>query len=251
MCTSAPPSYDRLVRHGGDVGAARSARAHDDGDLGDARGRHLRLVEEDPPEVVAVRKDFVLERQEGSAGVDEVETGKAVLCSHLLSAQVLLDGQREVGAALDRGVVGDDHALPTLDDADAGDDSGCRRLSVVHVPGRQGVQLEECAAGIDEPVDALARGELPAGPVPLGRLVAPSLGDLPRAFAQFGHEPLHPLAPPGELLALALHLRGEDGHRHEPIAGQSGEAPGRGHSALKRYSGVGIRPISSISEGGG
>ena len=102
---------DRLVAHGRHVGAAGRAGAHDQGDLRDAGRAHARLVVEDAAEVVAVGEDLVLERQEGAARVDEVEAGEAVLERDLLRAEVLLDGHRVVGAALDRGVVGDDDAL--------------------------------------------------------------------------------------------------------------------------------------------
>ena len=84
--------------------------------------------------MVAVGKDLGLERQERAAGVDEVDARQAVLLGHLLRAQVLLHRQREVRAALDRGVVRDDHALAALDDADSGDDPRRGRLAVVHVP---------------------------------------------------------------------------------------------------------------------
>ena len=90
-----------------------------------ARG-HLRLVEEDPPEVLAVREDLGLQRQERAARVDEVQARQLVLLGDLLRAQVLLDRQREVRAALHRRVVRDDHALPALDDADARDDARAR-----------------------------------------------------------------------------------------------------------------------------
>ena len=83
-----------------------------------------RLVEEDPAEVVAVGEDLGLERQERAAGVDEVDARQPVLLGDLLRAQVLLDGEREVRAALDGRVVGDDDALAALDDADPGDDPG-------------------------------------------------------------------------------------------------------------------------------
>ena len=46
--------------------------------------------------------------QERAAGVDEVDARQAVLLGDLLRAQVLLDGQRVVRAALDGRVVGDD-----------------------------------------------------------------------------------------------------------------------------------------------
>ena len=61
----------------------------------------------------------------------------------LLGAQVLLDGHRVVGAALDRRVVGDDHAPTPLDDSDAGHDPGARRVAVVEVLGRQRRELEQ------------------------------------------------------------------------------------------------------------
>ena len=80
--------------------------------------RHPRLVEEDPAEVVAVGEDLGLQRQEGAARVDEVDAREPVLRGHLLRAQVLLDREREVRAALDGRVVRDDHALLALDDAD-------------------------------------------------------------------------------------------------------------------------------------
>jgi hypothetical protein len=150
--------------------------------------------------VVAVGEDLVLQRQERPARVDEVEARQPVLLRDLLRAQVLLHRQREVGAALDGGVVRDDHAFASLDDADAGDDSGRRRLPVVQVPGGERVELEERGAGIDEAVDALAGSELSAGAMPLRRLLAAALRHLCRALAQLGHESLHPLAPTLEQL---------------------------------------------------
>ena len=117
---------DGLVAHRRDVGAAGGARAHDQRDLRDPCGRHARLVVEDPPEVVAIREDLRLERQERAAGVDEIDAGQPVLEGDLLGAEVLLDRHRVVGAALDGRVVGDDHAGRALDPADPGDDPGAR-----------------------------------------------------------------------------------------------------------------------------
>ena len=152
-----PADDHRLVRHRGHVGAAGGARAHDDGDLRDPERRQPRLVEEDPPEVVAVGEDLGLEREERAARVDEVEARQPVLARDLLRAQVLLHGERVVRAALHRRVVRDDHALAALDDADAGDDPGRRRVAVVELPGGERVQLEERRSRVDEAVDPLAR----------------------------------------------------------------------------------------------
>ena len=96
----------RLVAHRRHVGAAGGARAEHGGDLRDAARRHPCLVVEDPAEVVAVGEHLVLHRQERAAGVDEVDARQPVLERDLLRAQVLLDRDRVVGAALDRRVVG-------------------------------------------------------------------------------------------------------------------------------------------------
>ena len=188
----------RLVAHRGHVGAAGGARAHHDRDLGDVPRGQSCLVEEDPPEVLAVGEDVGLERQEGSARVDEVDAREVVLLGHLLGAQVLLDGEREVRAALHGGVVRDDDAAAALDHADPRDDPGRRRLSVVDLPGGERVQLEERRAGVDEQVDPLARRELAARAMPLGRLLAAAGGDERGSLAQLREQPLHVGVPRGE-----------------------------------------------------
>ena len=142
----------RLVRHRRHVRAAGGARAHHHRDLCDPLRRHSRLVEEDPSEMVAVGKDLGLEGQEGAPGVDEVDARKAVLLGDLLRAQVLLDRQREVGAALHRRVVGDDHALAALDHPDARDDArgrapGPRRRPTRPAPTARGRRCRGRPAG--------------------------------------------------------------------------------------------------------
>src|SRR4029453_14172865 len=107
-----------------------------------------------------------------------------VLQSDLLRAQMLLHREREVGAALHGCVVRDDHALPSLDDADPGDDAGAGRLPVVEIPCGEGVQLGERGGWGAPPVDALARGQLAPLAVAGERLFATACGDLSSALAQ-------------------------------------------------------------------
>ena len=171
---------------------------------------HARLVEEDAAEVVPVGEHLVLEREERAARVHQVDAREAVLRRHLLRAQVLLHRQRVVRAALDGRVVGDDHALPALDDADPGDDPRGRRVAVVEVPGGERVQLEERGAGIAEPVDPLAREKLPPGVVPLDRLGPAAGRDLVGALAQLGDERLHALPVRLEVLACPVDPRLEN-----------------------------------------
>jgi hypothetical protein len=67
-------------------------------------------------------------------------------------------------------------------------------LPFVHVPGGEGGELEEGGAGIDEPVDSLARGQLASGSVALDRFLASSERDAGRPLAQLRNELLQPSA---------------------------------------------------------
>ena len=157
----------RLVAHRGHVRAAGGARAEHRGDLRNAVGAHRRLVVEDAAEVLAVGEHLVLPGQERAAGVDQVDARQPVLPRDLLGAQMLLDRDRVVGAAFDRGVVGDDHAFAARHPADAGDDAGAGRLVVVHAVGGQRRELQERAAGVEQAVDAVPRQQLAAAHVAL------------------------------------------------------------------------------------
>ena len=133
----------RFVAHCRDVGTARSARAHHRRDLGNRLLRELCLVEEDPTEVIAVWKHLVLLRQKRTAGVDEVDARQPVLESDLLSTKMLLDGDRMVRPALDRGVVCYDHALLPRNAADTGDDACAGHLAAIHAVSRHRRELEK------------------------------------------------------------------------------------------------------------
>jgi hypothetical protein len=118
----------------GHVGATRRARSHDDGNLRNARSRHLRLIEEDTAEVLAIGKHFRLQRQERATRIDEIHTRQVVLQCHLLCTNVLLDGQRVIRAAFDGGVVRHDDHVATRHSPDARHNAGRWRIIVVHGP---------------------------------------------------------------------------------------------------------------------
>ena len=165
----------RLVAHRRHVGAAGRARAEYRRDLRNTLGAHGRLVVEDPPEMFAVREHLVLARQEGTARVDEIDARQPILQRDLLGAQVLLDRHRVVGAALDGGIVGDDHAFAPRHPPDPGDDPGARRLVAVHAARGQRGQLQERAARIEQAVHPFARQQLAAADVTFaGALVSPA-----------------------------------------------------------------------------
>ena len=175
-----------LVAHRRHVRAAGRARPEDGGDLRDAGLRHGRLVVEDAAEVLAVGEHLVLHRQEGPAGVDQVDAGQPVVQGHLLRAQVLLHRHRVVGAALDGGVVGDDDALAAGDPPDAGDDARGRGVTVVQpVRGQRG-ELQERAAGVEQRVDPVAGQQLAARHVPLAGPLAATFRHPAELLGQVG-----------------------------------------------------------------
>ena len=163
--------HDDLVGQRGDVGAARGRGAEDDGDLRDARGRHAALPPEGAAEVVPVGEHAVLLGQERPAAVHEVEARQAVRLRDLLRAGVLGDRLGEEGAALHRGVVGQEHHRRAGDEPDPRDDARARDLAAVEAGRGERRELEERRARIEEEGDPVANGHLAAldvaGAVPL------------------------------------------------------------------------------------
>ena len=128
--------------------------------------------------------------------VHQVDGRQAVLERDLLGPDVLLDGHRQVAAALHGGVVGDDHHLAAVDAADARDDAGRGRGLVVELVRGEGGELEERAAGIQQPVDAVAHEQLAALLVLGAGLLAAALANRrEQRCAQVLTQGLHSVAP--------------------------------------------------------
>ena len=177
-----------FVAHRGNVGSAGGARTKHRGDLGDPGRAHGGLVVEDAPEMIAVGKDLVLPRQECSTGIHQVNTGQPILRRNLLGPEVFFDRDRVVGAAFDRGVVGHDHAFPSGNPTDSGNDPRRRAFVVVHTVGGQRSDLQQWAARVEQPVDPFTRKQLASFDVTLsGALRAPESRDGQLA-AQFGDQ---------------------------------------------------------------
>ena len=207
------PDDDAFVRHRRDIGAARGARPHDDRDLRHAQGRHLRLVIKDPPEMLAVGEHLVLRREIRAARIDEVEAGQAVVARDLLGAQVLLDGHREIGAALDRRVVGDDDAFAPPDAPDPGDDPGRRHPAVIHPIGGERRKFEKRRPRIEQQPHPLARQQFAAPLVPRARRRVAALGDRRRFLAQIRDRRPHRPIIGAERIGAAVEQGGENRHR--------------------------------------
>ena len=146
--------------------------------------------------MVAVRKHVVLVRQVGAARVDQVNAGQAVLLRHFLCAQVLFDRHRVIGAALDGGVVADNHAVHPVDAADAGDHAGTRRAVAaiavrVHDQCGQWRQLEERRARVQQHLHPLARWQLAARHMFGSGRLPTACGRLGELHLQIGHQRAH------------------------------------------------------------
>jgi len=182
---------DALVRHRRNIGAARRARTHHDRDLGNAGGRHLRLIVEDAAEMPLVGKNLVLHRQEGAAGIHHVDAGQIVLPGDVLRPQMLLHRHGIVGAALDRGIVGDDDAFAPRYPPHPGNDAGRMHVAAIEAVGGQRRQFQKRGSGIDQQVDPLARQHLAARLVARPRHLAAAARDQIELVAQFGDERAH------------------------------------------------------------
>jgi len=134
---------------------ARSARTHDDTDLGNSGCRHAGLVVKDASKMIAVGKDLVLGWKEGSSGIDKINARQIVFLGDFLSAQVFLDGYGIIGAALDRGVIGEDHDFGPLNAAEARDDSSGRHFDIIKAVSGQSGKLQKRRAGVNQTVDAM------------------------------------------------------------------------------------------------
>ena len=75
------------------------------------------------------------------------------ICDRLTS-EMLLDGHREVGSTLDRGIIGDEDTRPVANLPDANDDPSGRRASLIEAPACERPDLQKGGSWIDDPFDA-------------------------------------------------------------------------------------------------
>ncbi len=203
---------DRLVAHRWHVGAAGRARAEHSGDLRNASRRQVGLVEENAAEVFLIREDFILHRQKGTAGIDQIDAGQAIFQRDFLRPQVLFHRQRVVGAALYRGIVGNNHAFDAFDAADADDHRRRRHIPTIHIVGGELGDFEKGRAGVEQGADPFARQQLAARQVLLACRLGAAEGDLVDLFMQIGNHRLHRCRVGQKVRAARVELGFKDGH---------------------------------------
>ena len=108
-----------------------------------------------------------------------------------LGAQVLLDRHRVVAAALDGGVVGEDHALDSRHPADTGNQTRSGDVLFVYPMGRQRADFEEGRARIQQRIDPLPWQQFAPRQVACLSLLAAAPPDMLQQLAQLGGQLLH------------------------------------------------------------
>ena len=162
--------------------------------------------------MLAVGKHLGLMRQIGAAGIDQIDARQPVLARDLLRAQMLLHRHRIIGAALDGGIVADDHAFAAGNAADAGDDAGAVDGVVIHAVGGERRQFEKRRAGIDQRHHALARQKLAARQMALAGARRAALGGLGAAAFKLGDQRAHRRLVGAEFLRRGIDAGCDGGH---------------------------------------
>ena len=150
---------DGFVAHRRDVRATRRATSHHRRDLRNLFRGHARLIVKDATEMIDIGEDFVLQGQKRPARIDEIQAGQMILFGDLLGAQMFLDRHREVGAAFDGRVVGDDENFAVADASDASDNACAWTFIVVEVSRGERGEFEEWRIGVKQAFDPLADEE--------------------------------------------------------------------------------------------
>ena len=205
---------DRRLAHAADGGGQKARDKHVERGKLLVRERIVALLDPASPflEIAPLAAEDMYDQAAPAAGVDQVDAGQVVLARDLLRTQVFLHRHREVGAALDRGVVGNDHHFGAMHAADAGEDAGGRRGIVVHAARGERAEFQERRAGVEQRGDPLARQQLAALDVLRPRLLAAALGDPGQLCLEIGHRRAQRGVVVAELGGARIDLAGQRGH---------------------------------------
>ncbi len=195
-----PAHNHSLVGHGRHIGPACRAGAHHHRDLRNAGSGEVRLIVEDAAEMFAIREDIRLVREVGAARIDEIDARQPVLQRDLLRAQMLLHGHRIIGAALDGGIIADNHHLAAGDPPDACDHAGGVDIPLIHAEGGKRAHLEKGRAGIEKAHHPRPRQQFATRRVPLTRLGIAAKRSLGAARLQL-------VAQPRPVSCIGAHIR--------------------------------------------
>ena len=147
--------------------------------------------------MLLVGEDLILHRQVDPRAVHEVEDGQVEFEGELLGPQVLLARDREPGAGLDGGVVGNHNASDAGHMADHQCAAASRTAAMLRVQAVAGqpANFQTGSAVVEKQIEPFLGGELalgvlfgnPLGSAPLARLLEP--------VVEFGELQLHRVHP--------------------------------------------------------
>ena len=206
-----------FIGHGGHIGPARRAAAHHAGDLRNAARGEVRLIVEDAAEMLTIGEHFRLIGQVRAAAVDQIDAGQPVLQRDFLRAQMLLDADRIIGAALHGRVVAGDHHLPPRHAPDTGDDPRARHLVAIKAVGGKLADFQKGRTGIEQSLHPLAWQQLATRYMLGSRAIRTALrggGDL---TAQFLDQRPVVRGIDAQALAVGRKLSIENRRAHAPI----------------------------------
>src|SRR5450830_802302 len=119
-----------------------------------------------------------------AARIHEVDRRKGVLHGDLLRPEMLLQGDRVIGAAFHRRVVRDDDDLAARDAAHSRHEARAGRGVLVETPARERRDLEKGGSRIEKALEALADEKLAARDVPRALLLSAAFPGLRELAAQ-------------------------------------------------------------------
>ena len=143
------------------IRSSRDALSHDGRYLGHVQVvPHDRVVVEQAARAVLAREHSSLVRQVDAGRIDQVDDRHPAAHRYFLGSEHLRNRLRPPAARLDGGVIRHDHHGPSAHLADPGHDPHPGSVSVVLVIREEKTDLQEPAARVDQPIDALTRREL-------------------------------------------------------------------------------------------
>ena len=128
----------------------------------------------------------------GAARIDQVNTGQVIFPGDRLRAQVFFHRDRVVGTAFYGGIVGDDHALDTVDVTDASYQPASGDIIVtVHHVTRKRTNFEKRRTLINQRIDTITYQHFSSGKMFLARSFVAAPADFSELVVQIVNHCLH------------------------------------------------------------
>ena len=187
----------------------------------DSRSGEIGLVVENSTEVLAVWKEFILQRQKAAPRIDQIDAGQPVLRSDLLRSKMFLHSERKVCAPLYRRVVRDNDAFNAANSTDPRNDAGARGPVVIDSQSRKGRDFEKWRSRIDQRIHAVTRQELPTSHMLCPRRLRSPSSHLRGLRSEIRDERMHGFRVRSEVIRTSVESRIDDLHTAYSVSEKS------------------------------